>query len=200
MWGTAVVTKDDGTFNLEKVPTGTQLIIVRRLGYEVARVNVNVTSRQPTELRVTLGPAVNVLDPVLVTARANYALEKDGFVARQRSGWGKYITRDQIQKRNPYQITDMLREVPGIRISRGIGGATVVDERPRAILSGGRPTGACPRFYVDGYLWPITEPGDIDMYVSPNDVLGVEVYKPNEAPPQYRGVDDNCIVMLVWTR
>jgi len=200
MWGTAVVTKDDGTFNLEKVPTGTQLIIVRRLGYEVARVNVNVTSRQPTELRVTLGPSVNVLDPVLVTARANYALEKDGFIARQRAGWGKYLTREQIQKRNPYQITDMLREVPGIRIVRGIGGATVQDERPRAILSGGRPTGACPRFYVDGFLWQVAEPGDIDMFVSPKDVLGIEVYKWNEAPPQYRGVDDYCIVMLVWTR
>ena len=200
MWGNAVVTKDDGTFSLDQLPTGTQLIIVRRLGFEAARVNVNVTSRQPTEVRVMLGPTLNILDPVLVTARRNYALDKNGFAARQRSGWGRYITAEQIQKRNPYQLTDMLTDLPGIRVVRGIGGASVRDERSRTIIGGGRPTGACPRTYVDGFLWRIAEPGDLDMFVSPKDIIGMEVYRPNEAPLQYRGVDDNCIVILVWTR
>ena len=199
MWGVAVVTKDDGTFNLEGIPTGTQLIIVRHIGFEVERVTVNVTSRQPIEVRVTLGPSVNVLDPVLVTARANYVLEKDGFTARQRTGWGKYFTGEQIQKRNPQNLTDILTDVPGVRVTRGIGGATVQSERASYILGGGRG-GACTRVWVDGYEWHIAEPGDIDTFVSPRDVIGLEVYKPNEAPVQYRGVDDNCIVLVVWTR
>ncbi|HMG71357.1 MAG TPA: carboxypeptidase-like regulatory domain-containing protein [Gemmatimonadaceae bacterium] len=200
MWGNSVLTKEDGTFSLDQVPTGTQLIIVRHLGFEAARVNVNVTSRQPTEVRVTLGPSVNVLDPVLVTAARNYALDKNGFAARQRTGWGRYITAEQIAKRHPYQLTDMMRDLPGIRVVRGITGSTVQDERSRTILSGGRPTGACPRTYVDGFQWRIAEPGDLDLFVSPKDVIGMEVYRPNEAPLQYRGVDDNCIVILVWTR
>jgi protocatechuate 3,4-dioxygenase beta subunit len=200
MWGNAVVTKEDGTFSLDQLPTGTQLIIVRRLGFEAARVNVNVTSRQATEVRVMLGPAVNVLDPVLVAARRNYALDKNGFAARQRSGWGRYITAEQIEKRHPNQLTDLLRELPGIQVVRGIGGASVRDERSRTIIGGGRPTGACPRTYVDGFLWRMAEPGDLDTFVSPNDVIGMEVYRPNEAPLQYRGVDDICLVILVWTR
>jgi protocatechuate 3,4-dioxygenase beta subunit len=199
MWGVAVVTKDDGTFNLEGVPIGTQLIVVRHIGFEVERVSVNVTSRQPIEVRVTLGPSVNVLDPVLVTARANYALDKDGFTARQRNGWGKYFTREQIQKRNPYNLTDILTEVPGIRITRGIGGASVQSERASYILGGGRG-GGCTRVWVDGFEWHVAEAGDIDTFVSPRDVLGLEVYKAHEAPIQFRGVDDNCIVLVVWTR
>jgi carboxypeptidase family protein len=199
MWGVAVVTKDDGTFSLEGVPTGTQLILVRHIGFEVARVPVNVTSRQPTEVRVTLGPSVNVLDPVLVTARANYALDKNGFTARQRSGWGKYFTREQIQKRNPHVLTDFLTDVPGVRVVRGLGGATVQSDRASYILGGGRG-GPCTRTWVDGFEWRSAEPGDIDTFVSPRDIIGLEVYKPNEAPLQYRGVDDNCIVLLVWTR
>jgi hypothetical protein len=199
MWGVAVVTKDDGTFNLEGVPIGTQLIVVRHIGFEVERVSVNVTSRQPIEVRVTLGPSVNVLDPVLVTARANYALDKDGFTARQRNGWGKYFTREQIQKRNPYNLTDILTEVPGIRITRGIGGASVQSERASYILGGGRG-GGCTRVWVDGFEWHVAEAGDIDTFVSPRDVIGLEVYKAHEAPIQFRGVDDNCIVLVVWTR
>jgi hypothetical protein len=199
MWGVAVVTKDDGTFNLEGVPTGTQLIIVRHIGFEVERVTVNVTSRQPIEVRVTLGPSVSVLDPVLVTARANYALDKDGFTARQRTGWGKYFTREQIQRRNPYNLTDILTDVPGVHVSHGIGGATVQSERASYILGGGRG-GGCTRVWVDGFEWHVAEAGDIDTFVSPRDVIGLEVYKPHEAPMQYRGVDDNCIVLVVWTR
>ena len=199
MWGVAVVTKDDGTFNLEGVPTGTQLIIVRHIGFEVERVTVNVTSRQPIEVRVTLGPSVNVLDPVLVTARANYALDKNGFTARQHTGWGKYFTREDIAKRKPYQVSDLMRDVPGIRVVRGIAGASIQDNSARYILGGGRG-GSCTRVWVDGYEWRMVDAGDIDTFVQPPDIIGLEVYKAHEAPIQYRGVDDNCITILMWTR
>jgi hypothetical protein len=199
MWGVAVVTKDDGTFNLDGVPTGTQLIIVRHIGFEVARVPVNVSSRQPIEVRVTLGPSVNVLDPVLVTARANSALEKDGFAARRRTGWGKYFTSEDIAKRNPYQVSDMLTEVPGIRVVHGLGGATIQDNSAKYILGGGRG-GSCTRVWVDGYEWRMVDAGDIDTFVQPLDIIGLEVYKAHEAPVQYRGVDDNCVTLVLWTR
>jgi hypothetical protein len=200
--GVAVVTKDDGTFNLDGVPIGTQLIIVRRLGFEPARINVNVSSRQPTDLKVTLGPSAPVLDAVLVTARRNYALEKSGFVARQRAGWGKYFTREQIQKANPYNLTDFLSNVPGIQVVHGLGGASVNDRRVRTILGGGRG-GGCTHIWIDGFEWNIAEAGDIDAFVSPGDIIGLEVYKEREIPVQYMPrADQTCpaVVILVWTR
>jgi hypothetical protein len=198
MSGAAVVTKEDGTFTLEGVPTGTQLLVVRHLGFEPTRLSVNVTTRQPVEVRVTMGPQVNLLDPVLVTARANYALEKNGFIARRRQGWGKYFTREDIEQRNPYNLSDVLRDIPGIRVSNGLGGVTIGSDRPKYILGGGRG-GGCTRMWVDGFEWHLVDGGDFDMFVSPRDVMGMEVYKPNEAPAQYRGIDE-CIVILVWTR
>jgi hypothetical protein len=202
LWGTAVVTKENGTFTLEAVPTGTQLIIVRRLGFAVARVNVNVTSRQPTELRVALGPTVNLLDPVLVTARANYALEKNGFAARQRNGWGKYYTREEIRKRNPAYLSDLLTDVPGLRVAHSLGGASIQAGSVRSILGGG--VGGCPHIWVDGFEWRVTEPGEIDSFVFPRDIIGLEVYRPREAPVRYLPNDDpKCVatvVILVWTR
>jgi len=202
MWGVAVVTKDDGTFNLEGVPTGTQLIIVRHIGFEVERVTVNVTSRQPIEVRVTLGPSVNVLDPVLVTARANYVLDKNGFTARQRSGWGRYFTHEQIQKRNPYNLTDFLTDVPGVHVVQGLGGASIQSDRVGSIFGG--TAGGCAHIWVDGFEWRIAEPGDIDTFVSPRDIIGLEVYRPSEAPAQYLPpYNPKCppsVVVLVWTR
>jgi hypothetical protein len=69
------VTKDDGTFSLGEVPTGTQLVLVSHSGFAPVGVSVNVTSRQPTDIRVTLEPNINIKDPAVVTARQYYALE-----------------------------------------------------------------------------------------------------------------------------
>jgi carboxypeptidase family protein/TonB-dependent receptor-like protein len=192
--GVSGVTGVDGTFSIDGIPTGTQLIVVRRLGFAPVGVPVNVTSRQPTDITVTLAPALNVLDPVLVTARRNYALEKRGFFQRQRAGWGKYFTRDDIKNRNPQFLTDILREVPGIRVSRAIGG-TVIQSGNRPYGSGG----GCTQLYVDGIQWRVRFPGDLDAFVSMRDVAGLEVYRPGSAPVQFRGFDQ-CAVIVVWTQ
>ena len=159
---------------------------------------VNVTSRQPTVLNVVLGPRVTVMDPVLVTARRNYALEKDGFLARQRSGWGTYFGHDEIEKRNPDRLTDILTAVPGIRIARGVGGASIVSDRQTSILGGGR--GGCARLWVDGTEWRLIDPGDADAFISPREIAGLEVYKPGTAPVQFRSMDDRCVTVIVWTQ
>lgn len=78
------VTKSDGTFSLGEVPIGTQLLVVSHVGFLPVRVSVNVTSRQPTDIRVTLAPNINVKDPVMVTGGKNYALESGLPQSRQR--------------------------------------------------------------------------------------------------------------------
>jgi hypothetical protein len=195
MFGTASVTKEDGTFTLEGIPTGTNLIIVRRIGFEPARITINVTSRQPTELRIVLGPAAAVMDTVFVTARRNYVLDKTGFLARERAGWGRYFTHADVEKRNPQHISDLLRDLPGIQVRYGVGGAVVTSSRMPSILGGGR---SCTRIWVDGTEWRAIEPGDIDMFVSPRELVGLEIYQPGQAPAQYRDIKE-CITVLMWT-
>jgi hypothetical protein len=68
------VTKSDGTFSLGEVPIGTQLLVVSHAGFLPVRVSVNVTSRQPTDVRVTLAPSINIKDPAILPVSQIYAL------------------------------------------------------------------------------------------------------------------------------
>jgi hypothetical protein len=191
--GVSYVTGDEGTFTIGAIPTGTQVIAVRHVGFAPVAVTVTVRSREPTELKVTLAPALNVMDPVIVTARENYALEKRGFFQRKRARWGTYFTRDDIKKWNPVVMTDMLRDLPGIRVRRDIGG-TVVESGNRLYGIGG-----CTELYVDGIKWQLKLPGDLDAFVSMRDVAGIEVYRSGYAPIQFRGIYP-CAVIVVWTQ
>ena len=56
--GVSNVTRYDGTFSLGEVPIGTQLIVVSHVGFAPVGVSVNVTSREPTDIIVTLGPNI----------------------------------------------------------------------------------------------------------------------------------------------
>jgi len=186
----------DGTFSIDSVPTGTQLIYVRQLGFEPVSVQVNVSSRRAAELKVTLGPAANILDPVLVTARRNYALDKQGFFERQRAGWGTYITRDEIEKRKPQFLTDLLTNVSGIHVVRTMSGTMVQSDRVTHV---GGTGGACASVWVDGTQWRSVMPGDIDAFVSTRDVAGIEIYKPGTTPAQFAGFEE-CVTLVVWTQ
>jgi hypothetical protein len=197
MWGGAVLTDKDGNFTLDGVRVGTQLLIIRHVGFEPTRTAVNVTSRQPVEMRVTLGPVVNQLDPVLVTARRNYVLDKVGFSARQRNGDGTFFTADDIAKRNPQYITDMMRSVPGIRVDHYAGSTSVRTEKLTTILSNGAG-GRCPTVWVDGNQWH-SAADQIDEFVFPREVAGLEVYKPGEAPMRFRDIED-CVTIVIWTQ
>ncbi|MEY2457678.1 MAG: hypothetical protein QOK06_2803 [Acidimicrobiaceae bacterium] len=194
--GASSVTKPDGAFRLDSVPAGTQLIVVRQLGFEPISVSVNVTSRRPTDVKVALGPTANILDPVLVTARRNSALEKEGFFERQRAGWGTYITREEIDKRKPRFLTDLLTNVSGIRVVRTMSGTMVRSDRITSITGGG---GGCTRLWVDGGEWRMLMPGDLDAFISTRDLAGVEVYRPGQAPAQFAGLDE-CVTLVVWTQ
>ena len=190
------VTRPDGTFWIDSVPTGTQMIVVRQLGFEPISVTVNVTSRQPVDIRVSLGITANILDPVLVTARRNAALEREGFFQRQRSGWGTYITREEVEKRKPQFVTDLLTNVSGIRVVRTMSGTIVRSDRITSITGRG---GGCTRLWVDGTEWRMVMPGDLDAFISTRDLAGIEVYRPGEAPAQFTAIDQ-CVTLVVWTQ
>jgi hypothetical protein len=58
----------------------------------------------------------------------------------------------------------------------------------------------CTRVFVDGFEWRDLQPGDLDMVVNPDDVIGLEVYQADEVPTQFRRLDRGCLTLVVWTQ
>jgi outer membrane receptor for monomeric catechols len=134
------------------------------------------------------------MDPVVVTARRAASLDVVGFSQRKKSGMGYFISPEQIQRMNPIYLTDVLRQVPGIRVTSTAEGDVVVPTRG-ASLTGG----SCIQYYVDNMPWQSMQPGDINQFVSGHEIVAVEVYNGPGAPAQYSRAN-GCTTILLWTK
>jgi hypothetical protein len=146
---------------------------------------------------VRLPKFVAIIDPVVVTAKRTASLDRVGFSQRQKNGMGYYLGPDQIQSMHPQYLTDVLRRVPGLRVSSsGSGGDVVTSSRGVSSLSGGD----CVQYYLDDMPWQSAEPGDINNFVNGNEIAAVEVYQGSTTPAQYTRAGGGCTTIVLWTR
>ena len=192
--GTEVValTNEKGEFTLRNLPSGSHVLLARHLGFGAETVPVDLSSRVPQKVTITLPKFVAVIDPVVVTARRTASLDKVGFTQRQKSGMGYYLTPEQIQRMRPNRLTDVLRQVPGLRISYSPLGE---------VVSGSRgASNGCVQYFVDDLPWQSAEPGDINNFVNGPEVVGIEVYQGSNTPAQYSRAMRDCVTIVVWTK
>jgi hypothetical protein len=139
---------------------------------------------------------VAIIDPVTVTARRAAGLDKVGFTQRKKSGQGYYLDEEQIQRMRPNYITDILRQVPSLRVSASPRGDVVSSTRaPTSLMSAG-----CIQYIVDGTPWLSTQPGDVNSFVNGSEVVAVEVYDGPSTPPQYARSMQDCTTIVLWTK
>jgi hypothetical protein len=190
-------TGTDGRFELSGLPSGPVEVVVRRLGFAPAKIALELADGELRDIRVLLSPVVMVMDSVNVTAKADSAtVEKayGGFEMRKARGFGTFITREQIEKKNPRMTTDLFRSVSGVKLLRENGTPTVVSSRLGTMAY-------CPvRYYVDGASYPLYGQS-IDIMVQVVDIGAIEVYPGGATvPPQFGGRESACGVVAIWTR
>ena len=201
-----IITNDSGEFVFSSPPTGRVRLLVRRLGFKQQEIGVKLIGGESKQIDVELEGISELLDSVLV-------LEKGGngkmaeFWARRSMGNGAFITRAEIQKRNPYRMSDMLRMLSGVRVSTN--GA----DQDRPDISMGRTpvgtrsfrnvqtlAGDCKvSYYLDGnWVSPGTfHPDDL----TPGTIEAMEVYRgPAEIPAKGRQRETACGMIVIWTR
>jgi protocatechuate 3,4-dioxygenase beta subunit len=186
----------DGAFTLGGLPSGTRTLEVRAIGFTLRRMTVDLAAGRAGTVDVRLDRVTN-LDPVTVfgtPSNAPVSSKLAEFLDRQRHNpFGRFITAAEIERRNPIEITDAFHGMAGVQIvPNGRSGKT--------ILGRGGKFGTCQaRVVLDGML---LQPDDeLDRWVSPDEVAGIEVYlDATFAPPQYgNGRPDSCSIVLVWT-
>jgi hypothetical protein len=189
----ATITRANGDFSLDSMPSGTQTIEVRKLGYSVTEKPVELSMLSPQHVTVLMSDYVPTLETVHVQAKRDKALFDVGFARRQKMGMGYYITGDRLNK-NALRLTDALRTIPGVRIVQAEGGESMIQ-------SSRDPNGGCVNIFVDGSPWQQQTPGDIDQFVRPDELGAIEAYSSSTVPAEFMVAGQgSCETLVIWTQ
>jgi TonB family protein len=186
-----VLTDERGGFRL--ATSGAPMTLrIRRLGFEPRTVTVTAAQSRAT-LTVRLVPSTRYLDAVVVNAqRTKYSGRLAGYYSRlERRTQGQFITRADLEREHPTQLTDMLQRQPGVRITRGRPGAQSVRLRGRECR---------PLVWLDGTAMPA---GDVDLdSFSPASLEGIELYLSSSPPAGFQAArgQSECGTVLLWSR
>lgn len=187
----STATEADGGFALAGLPAGTHMLEARALGYEPHRIAVDLVSGRTATVTVQFTARVRELESVTIYGKKQRSrvLDLAGFEERRQRGQGRYFAAEDIDKRNPPQFSDLLRDLSGMRVERRTGFRTNIWMRG--------PRGLCmPTVFIDRVR--LTNSSDIDLIVRPEQISGVEVYSFASTPGEFVVPESNCGAILIW--
>ena len=183
-------TNESGQWTIGNAPPGTRMLEVRSVGYYPERRPVNVF-KGAAPIHITLSTLKAVLDTVRVTASRVTDQNLKEFMERRRSsGTGRFLTAEDIARRNPIFASDIFRSVSGVYMA--------TDIKMRGAF------GECtPALYIDGLPFPPVDslmPHDINDWVDdPKRIAAIEVYT-DQVPPQFQRGMAACGSIVIWLK
>ena len=199
-YGRRYLADDSGRFELPYPGPGSSTLFVRRIGFDP--VELNLTSRPDTALRVVLTAIPAKLKEVAVTATSAYrSLDLHGFYRRMRDGErgatnGWFITPEDIERRKPAATTNMADGFPNIRVYKS--GLGPMWDR----IMG--PGNCEMTVYLDNIRVTNDVRGRSDLVnqiVPVGHMAAMEIYpRALNAPPTHPSHNGLCGVVLIWTK
>ncbi len=190
-----------GEWTLTGAPLGTRTLEVRSVGYYPTRTAVDVVTNG-APVRTALATMKDVLDTVKVVASRLATRNMVEFNERRRSGVGRYLTADDVQRRQPIATSDLFRNMPGLRVDRSELGDT------QLLMRGTFDETCVPNVFIDGRHMRGLSADDVDGWVKPNEIAGIEIYTGPHVPAQFNagltGGDasggQSCGSIVIWTK
>jgi hypothetical protein len=198
--GLRAVTDTAGVFRFALPAAGAFRVRVRHVAYAAFDSDpVDVTHGETVSLEIRLAAARIALDPLVVVVRTTDQRLAGFHERRMVHRFGRFLSREDIERRSSPRTTDLLRGIPGIAIVPARSRARAGPARNLVAMRG--TTGSCePAIYIDGIRSSQSEQSTLDDILTPESLEGVEVYASGtSAPPQYAG-QAQCGVVLFWTR
>jgi len=181
----SVTTSKRGEFVFNGLVPGKYVIQASAIGYATLSSEIEVKGKETLQVEFEAEPEGVRLPDLTVAEKPNLPPE---FVRRSESGGGRYMSRADIERRNASTLGDLLRTVPGLRVS-----CSSFPCRIQLV----RASRNCPMAY-----WLDGTPADagIVLLQPPRDLDGVEIYSGlAETPPELFQVN-TCGALAVWTR
>jgi len=187
-------TNAQGEFTISDAPTGTRRLEVRAVGHYPERRTVDVIDGAPP-VRVAMLELTTVMASVNVTAARNSSRALVEFEARRKSAFGRFLTREDIERRRPVVTSDLFRAVPGVFVDG------VRDSDQRVQMRGIFDARCDALIIVNGGVMPGMSAADLDDFAPPRNIIGIEVYQPGTVPAEFQQLSANtsCGVIVVWT-
>lgn len=200
-----------GRYMFRNLAPGVYRIAIQHLAYEPVEQFVNVPGNRTVEVNFALSADPIELEPLVVTIIRNRRLELKGYYDRreigERIGAGVFFDQAEIRRKNAIRVTHLLNQVSGIRID--CSGPT--QRNCRIVMTRGSPSlssrgqSGCvnSNVYVDGVRVirdTQDSPESIDSFVSPSEIVGMEIYRgPSELPAEFGGSFGRCGAIVIWT-
>lgn len=203
------LTDGEGRFLIHS-DAGRFILRVERQGYAtVWSTPLEMEPSDTLDFAIRLPPDPVQLEALAVVAKAD---DPSGFIDRRRSGMGRYMGPEEIERRPPTEVADLLAHIPGFYMFPGNGARMLLRVE-------GRGRHCTPTVYLDGHLVVkgTATPGgfmtkrnpregvSLDSVVNARLIRAVEIYQSGAyAPAQFHpaagvGGGGDCAVIVLWT-
>jgi hypothetical protein len=164
--GGTAVSDARGRFSLADLPSGTQVLEVRRIGYLLAQQPVELRGGRTVTQDVQLRRIVT-LDSIRVLAQRSRYHEFE--FNRKANRFGKFFTADSVENRHPLYTSDLFRMTPGFKVTGFALDAVVRSSRGASSITRGE---CSPNIVIVGM------PHQENNLISPSDVGAIDIDRP----------------------
>jgi Carboxypeptidase regulatory-like domain/TonB-dependent Receptor Plug Domain len=184
-----------GQFTIRALPARRHIVRVRRVGYSPTFLAVDLSDSSSARVRIVVRQYAGQNLGLVVVRGTRGPAHLQGFLRRAAnpSGFGKIITAEQINQRNPLRASDMFQALAGVRVAQGgrNGGGTLL----------GRG-GCVMAVFINGFPAPQRGSQGIDQMLIAQDLAGIEVYNGiGGVPAEFMmGPPNSCGTVAVWTK
>lgn len=192
-------TGENGGFRLLDITPGDAKLTVRRLGFEPITVDIRLSAGVRDTVVISLSMVATSIAGVNVEeermTRSTRLLR--GFWDRRASGFGHFVTRDEIDAKYAHNFTDLVRMTPGLNV------VTVSGRQSIRFRNSYGARGDCPpQYWLDGSRIDNAGP---DEFV-PGSIEAIEIYNgiatipPQFAPRVVSFGAKTCGAIVIWSR
>lgn len=179
-----------GRFTFEDLPAGQRLVHLELPDGRRTERRLHLAPDTMTRVDFRIPAEVGRVEEIRVVVASRRPDPLTGFRRRRREERGVFIDRAQIEERQPRQVSDLFRRIPGVQVD--LGNPAGPGLRMRRFGS------RCePLIYLDG----VPAPGLRIDFLMPAELAALEVYRgAAELPLQFGRPTQRCGAIIIWTR
>jgi len=179
-----------GQFTFADAPAGTRTLEIRAVGYYPERRSIDVLEGAAPVI-VALATLQSVLDTIKTVAnRERYTAFRE-FELRSRIGVGRFLSAADVARRQPIFTSDLFNSIIGVTID----GDSIW---MRSTFNFGER--CTPHFYINGAIVRGLTLAEVNAFVRPREIMGLEVYSASQVPPQFQEGLNGCGSIVIWMR